>query len=63
MAMFLLAFRQGMIYIKDLFSSMAGLYEDSLFIEDTFEFLNLEENIKASDPVVVPSPLVKEYCC
>jgi ATP-binding cassette, subfamily B, bacterial len=59
MAMFLLAFRQGMIYIKDLFSSMAGLYEDSLFIEDTFEFLNLEENIKASDPQVVPSPLVK----
>ena len=59
MAMFLLAFRQGMIYIKDLFSSMAGLYEDSLFIEDTFEFLNLEESIKASDPAVVPSVLVK----
>lgn len=59
MAMFLLAFRQGMIYIKDLFSSMAGLYEDSLFIEDTFEFLNLKENIKASDPVVVPHPLEK----
>jgi ATP-binding cassette subfamily B protein len=59
MAMFLLAFRQGMIYIKDLFSSMAGLYEDSLFIEDTFEFLNLEESIKASEPVVVPSALVK----
>jgi ATP-binding cassette, subfamily B, bacterial len=59
MAMFLLAFRQGMIYIKDLFSSMAGLYEDSLFIEDTFEFLNLQENIKASSPVVVPAPLLK----
>lgn len=58
MAMFLLAFRQGMIYIKDLFSSLAGLYEDSLFIEDTFEFLNLRENIKASDPVVIPAPLV-----
>jgi ATP-binding cassette, subfamily B, bacterial len=59
MAMFLLAFRQGMIYIKDLFSSMAGLYEDSLFIEDTFEFLNLEERIKASAPVVAPARLVK----
>jgi ATP-binding cassette subfamily B protein len=58
MAMFLLAFRQGMIYIKDLFSSMAGLYEDSLFIEDTFEFLDLEENIRASDPVMVPSHFV-----
>ena len=57
MAMFLLAFRQGMICIKDLFSSLAGLYEDSLYIEDTFEFLNLEENIKASEPVVCPGLL------
>ena len=47
MAMFLLAFRQGMIYIKDLFGSLAGLYEDSLFIGDTFEFLNLKENINS----------------
>ncbi len=57
MAMFLLAFRQGMVYIRDLFSSIAGLYEDSLFIENTFEFLNLKENLRASDPVVRPSPL------
>ena len=59
MAMFLLAFRQGMIYIKDLFSSIAGLYEDGLFIEDTFEFLDLEENIKATDPVVAPAPFIR----
>jgi ATP-binding cassette subfamily B protein len=59
MAMFLLAFRQGMIFMRDLFGSLAGLYEDSLFIEDTFEFLNLKENIKASDPVVVPFALTK----
>jgi ATP-binding cassette subfamily B protein len=57
MAMFLLAFRQGMIYIKDLFSSLAGLYEDSLFIGDTFEFLNLKESVTASEPVIVTSPL------
>ena len=60
MAMFILAFRQGMIYIKDLFGSMAGLYEDSLFIGDTFEFLNLKENVTATEPVVVPSPLKKK---
>ncbi len=59
MAMFLLAFRQGMIYIKDLFSSFAGLYEDSLFISDTFEFLNLEENIKMIPPEIIPSVLEK----
>ncbi len=51
LAMYLVAFRQGMVYIKDMFVSMAGLYEDSLFIGDTFEFLNLEEEIKALDPV------------
>jgi ABC-type multidrug transport system fused ATPase/permease subunit len=60
MAMFLLAFRQGMIYIKDLFSSVAGLYEDSLFIGDTFEFLNLKENITAAEPTIVPQPLSKK---
>ena len=60
MAMFLLAFRQGMIYVKDLFSSLAGLYEDSLFVGDTFEFLNLRENVTARDPVISPSPLKKE---
>ncbi len=52
MAMFILAFRQGMIYIKDIFSSLAGLYEDSLFIGDVFAFLNLKEKIVAEDPVV-----------
>jgi ATP-binding cassette subfamily B protein len=57
MAMFILAFRQGMSYIRDLFGSLAGLYEDSLFIGDTFDFLNLKENIVASDPVVVPAAL------
>jgi ATP-binding cassette subfamily B protein len=60
MAMFLLAFRQGMIYIKDLFSSLAGLYEDSLFIGDTFEFLNLKENLTAAEPVINPSALEKK---
>jgi ATP-binding cassette subfamily B protein len=59
MAMFLLAFRQGMVYVKDLLGSLAGLYEDSLFIGDTFEFLNLEEKIKATSPIIIPSALNK----
>lgn len=59
MAMFLIAFRQGMMYIKDLLSSVAGLYEDGLFIGDTFEFLNLKENVTAREPESVPSPLKK----
>jgi ATP-binding cassette subfamily B protein len=59
MAMFLLAFRQGMIYIKDLFGSLAGLYEDSLFIGDTFEFLHLKEKVIGVDPVSSVSALKK----
>ncbi len=59
MAMFLLAFRQGMVYIRDLLVSVGGLYEDSLFIGDTFEFLNLKENIVAIQPEIVPSGLNK----
>jgi ATP-binding cassette subfamily B protein len=60
MAMFLLAFRQGMTYIKDLFSSIAGLYEDGLFIGDTFEFLDLKENVIAQPPVKIPADLKSE---
>lgn len=47
MAMFLVAFRQGMVYIREMLGSVGGLYEDSLFIGDIFEFLNLKENIVA----------------
>jgi ATP-binding cassette subfamily B protein len=60
MAMFLLAFRQGMTAIKDLFSSLAGLYEDGLFIGDTFEFLDLKENVVALPPVTTPADLNSE---
>ena len=60
MAMFLLAFRQGMMYIKDLLGSVAALYEDGLFISDTFEFLNLKEMMKPeSGADMVPSGLKK----
>ena len=59
MAMFILAFRQGMLYLKELFGSAANLYEDSLFIGDTFEFLNLKEKIVSEEPCVAPAPMKK----
>lgn len=52
MSMYILAFRQGMTYLKDVFGSLSGLYEDSMFVGDTFDFLDLEENIKAEEPLV-----------
>lgn len=59
MAMFLLAFRQGMVFARELLGSVAGLYEDSLFVGDTFEFLDLEEKIKTGSPEVIPEVLKK----
>jgi ATP-binding cassette subfamily B protein len=57
MAMVLLAFRQGMTYIKEIFSSLASLYEDTLFISDTFEFLGMKEKIVPEQPMSVPTGL------
>ena len=57
MAMFILAFRQGMLYIREIFGSVAGLYEDSLFIGDVFDFLNLKEKISPSSPEIKPVEL------
>ncbi|MCA1758076.1 MAG: ABC transporter ATP-binding protein/permease, partial [Bacteroidales bacterium] len=53
LAMYLLAFRLGMSYIWQVLGSVAGLYEDSLFVSDLFEFLDLTPEVTA--PVV---PLV-----
>ncbi|HRR17422.1 MAG TPA: ABC transporter ATP-binding protein, partial [Bacteroidales bacterium] len=41
-------------------SSVAGLYEDSLFTGDIFEFLMLKEKIKEDEPVSEVTPLKKE---
>jgi len=57
MAMFILAFRQGMLYIREIFGSVAGLYEDGLFIGDVFDFLKLKENITVVTPEVKPVEL------
>lgn len=57
MAMFILAFRQGMSYIRDVFNSLGGLYEDGLFIGDVFSFLGLKENVTAFAPVTKPEGL------
>lgn len=57
MAMFILAFRQGMSYIKDVFNSVGSLYEDGLFIGDVFGFLGLKESVTAFPPVITPAGL------
>lgn len=57
MAMLILAFRQGMLNLKEVFGSLAALYEDSLFIGDVFDFLSLKEVLTAEEPVSHPGSL------
>lgn len=52
LAMYLLAFRMGMTFLRQIIGSVASLYEDNLFVSDVFEFLNLEEKVIALEPVV-----------
>lgn len=54
MAMYLVAFRQVLVYVRDIMASVAGLYEDNLFVSDLFTFLSLEEQVKAVHPVIIP---------
>jgi ATP-binding cassette subfamily B protein len=46
-AMILLAFRQGMVYLKEVFISASGLYDDSVFVSDAYNFLNDDNNRSA----------------
>jgi ATP-binding cassette, subfamily B, bacterial len=39
--LFFLVFQRGFTVLKELFQSLAGLFEDSIFLHDFFEFLNL----------------------
>ncbi len=54
MAMYLIAFRQVLVYVREILTAVAGLYEDNLFISDLFSFLSLKERVKPVHPVVFP---------
>ncbi len=56
MAMYLIAFRQVLVYIREILSAVAGLYEDNLFIADLFRFLELKERVVPVHPVITPKP-------
>jgi ATP-binding cassette subfamily B protein len=56
LAMYLVAFRLGMSYIWQVLGSVAGLYEDSLFVSDLFEYLDLKPQVKAPPVPQVVKP-------
>ena len=58
MVMFFQAFRYGLDNLRNLLGSLAGLYEDNLFMSNFFEFLDLKPKIQeARNPAPVPRPM------
>jgi ATP-binding cassette, subfamily B, bacterial len=49
LVMYYQAFQRGQAYLGEILSGLAGLYEDSLFLTNLYEFLDLE-------PVVIDPP-------
>jgi ATP-binding cassette, subfamily B, bacterial len=61
MVMYFAAFQLCIGYIQSIFSSMNALYEDQLFINNFFMFLDLKPAITVpANPVPVPSPIQNE---
>jgi len=55
LVMYYQAFQRGLGFMRQLLSSLAGLYEDNLFLSNLFEFLDLEPKVKdPSTPALVP---------
>lgn len=51
MAMYLVAFRQALVYLRDAVSGLTGVKEDKLFLNDLFTFIDREEEITALEPI------------
>jgi ATP-binding cassette subfamily B protein len=56
LAMYIIAFRQALVYLRDAVSGYSGLAENRLFLDDLFHFLDLESDMpqyeKASGIVI-----------
>ena len=58
LVMYYQAFQRGQSYLSSILSGLAGLYEDSLFLSNLYEFLDLQPQIVApSEPRRAPRPM------
>jgi ATP-binding cassette subfamily B protein len=58
LALFYQAFHRGQGLMRTLFENLGEIYSNSLFLNDLFEFLALEPQVKdAAETVAVPTPL------
>jgi ATP-binding cassette subfamily B protein len=57
-AMFYHAFQRGQAFLREVLNGLAGLYEDSLFLESLDEFMEMKPRIVAPlSPKPVPCPI------
>jgi ATP-binding cassette, subfamily B, bacterial len=58
LVMYFQAFQRGMGFLQDFLGSLAGLYEDNLFLTNLYEFLDLAPRIaEPGSPAPFPRPL------
>jgi ATP-binding cassette subfamily B protein len=60
--LYFLALQRGYTYLQEFLGRLSGLYEDSLFLDNLFEFLELkgpDKALTAQTPSPFPSPMKK----
>lgn len=58
MIMYYQALQRGQGYLQNAFQSLSLVYEDSLFLSNFYEFIDLKSKIQdPENPVAIPSPL------
>ena len=58
LVMYYQAFQRGQGFLQQMLGSLAGLYEDSLFLSNLYEFLDLKPKITPpADPRPIPRPM------
>ncbi len=60
LVMYFLAFQLGIGFIQAILNSLAGLYEDNLFLSNFYQFLDLKPAIQSpEEPALIPRPDVQ----
>jgi len=58
LVMYYQAFQRGQNYLREMLSGLANLYEDSLFLTNLYEFLDLKPRVVVpTSPQAVPQPI------
>ena len=62
MVLYFMAMQRGYSYLQELLERIAGLYEDSLFLDNLFEFINLKEVVKTPQSEALKVHFPKPIC-